>query len=944
MEKNAVKKILCLAFVCTLAASIAVDMLAGSSYAWNQSAAVLQTTGGPAELELIDQFGFTNPWGMITSGNLAFVGQQIGKSSEVVILDLTDPQHLAVLSVISLASEDDIPDNEIAYPLGVINDILYIGVPSLVSTGWLTTPGIELYNISDATTPILIGEFSLEGEYPVKMEISGNYAYLLCNYGGIDVLDISNPTSPSLIGEFEEGPYPYPDYSALDIQGTYAYTLNGYLMIYDILNPSTPVLVSTYQPVDYRGLQDSITVDGNYAYAYAYSIYSEPAMKVFDISDPAHPVLLTEMPIGFFRVKQFITSGGLLYVVAHDGLQIFNISDPLAPQLLATYPGMEGIAAQPQEEDTAAFLDMVGFQILDTSDPSHPTRLGIHAWPQAYCVGSGNYIAASSTNLFTVRNTRSGAFLQVIDISTPGSPQVTNVLPIDSGIRGEMLISGSMLYVPTELGLQVVDITNPADLQTASLKFLAPTYITRVTVDVQSETAVVLSKKDVSWNGYQGMLSFVDVTNPLTPLLLGSFELDQDAYDVSVENQGAATIAYITTATGWLALDISNPTAPTVLFRDTTMPVEEGKSNLIDTVSQNRQTMAYLAISGDPGELVAVDVSDPANPVTRGSFSTTWAPPTFLSVEGTLVYFGTWWVDWEHKAVILVDFGRPEQPSWIGTAPLPPDWFDYASLSDDYLIAIDETDVYIFAKRGSLDGRVTDHNILPIEGVTLSLNTGAATRSDTDGLFAFPDLEFGSYTITPTLSGYSFMPSWATKDVFVSGWQSFVMLASPVSITLEPAITTTLTYTDVQGLPTTFTFLPGLVSTTTTAHITPTLVDTYYGLDFAGHAFDLALQAGGTSIYSTTFPVPVSAAIRYSPQDTAVISDTPSLALYYLEEGVWVVADGGCDPAGTPPAQEAGIYRGVICQQGTYALFGDTYAIALPQVSYGSQSSAVPPP
>ena len=937
------KKMLCLAFACTLATSIAVAALAGSSYAWNQPAAVLQTTGGPAELELTDQFGLTNPLGMITYGNLAFVGQQIGKSSEVVILDYTDPQHITVLSVISLASEDDIPDNEIAYPLAVINDILYVGVPALVSTGWLMTPGIALYNISEVTNPIHISDFSLDGEYPVKVEISGNNAYLLGNYGGIDVLDISDPTNPSLIGEFEEGPNPYSGYSALDIQGTYAYTLSGYLMIYDISNPSTPVLVSTYQPVDYPGLQDSITVDGNYAYAYAYSIYSEPAMKVFDISDSAHPMLLTKMPLGFIRVKQLITSGGLLYIVAHDGLQIYDVSDPLAPQLLATYPSMEGVAAQPQG-DTTAYLDLLGFQTVDTSDPAHPERIGIHAWPQAYSVGSGNYVAASGTNLFTVRNTYSSAFLQVIDISTPRSPQVTNVLPIDSGIRGEMLISGSMLYVPTELGLQVVDITNPSDLQTASLKFLAPTYTTRVAVDVQSGTAVVLSKKEVSWNVYEGLLSTVDVTNPLTPLLLGSFELDQDAYDVSVENQGAATIAYITTDTGWLALDISDPTAPAVIFRDTTMPVEEGRSNLIDTVSQNGQTMAYLAIPGDPGELIAVDVSDPANPVTRGSFSTTWAPPTFLSVEETLVYFATWAVDWENKAVVLVDFAQPEHPLWVGTASLPPYWFDHASLSDDYLIAIDFTDVYIFAKHGSLEGRVTDHNILTIEGVALTLNTGAATLSDADGLFAFPDLEFGSYNITPTLPGYSFVPSWATKDVFVAGWQSFVMLASPVSITLEPGITTTLIYIDVQGLPSRFIFPSGLISTTTTAYITPTLVDTYFGLDFAGHAFELRLQGGESPAQGATFPVPVSVNIQYSPQDTAVISDTANLGLYYLGEGGWVESDGGCDLAGIPPIQEPGIFRGVICQQGTYALFGVTYAIALPQVSYGSDTSEIPPP
>jgi hypothetical protein len=81
--------------------------------------------------------------------------------------------------------------------------------------------------------------------------------------------------------------------------------------------------------------------------------------------------------------------------------------------------------------------------------------------------------------------------------------------------------------------------------------------------------------------------------------------------------------------------------------------------------------------------------------------------------------------------------------------------------------------------------------------------------------------------------------------------------------------------------------------------------------------------------------VPVSVTIQYSSEDTAVISDTASLALYRLEGEIWVEADDRCSLAGTPLAQEPGIFEGAICQEGTYALFGTTHAIALPQVSYG---------
>ena len=123
-----------------------------------------------------------------------------------------------------------------------------------------------------------------------------------------------------------------------------------------------------------------------------------------------------------------------------------------------------------------------------------------------------------------------------------------------------------------------------------------------------------------------------------------------------------------------------------------------------------------------------------------------------------------------------------------------------------YVTILSRTDVYLFANRARLEGQVTDHNLLPIEGVTLALSNGATDLTGPDGLYAFQDLVIGSYAITPTLDGYVFVPPFAVKEDFVSSWQSFILLAPPVSTTLEPGITTTLTYTDVQGLPTSFIF------------------------------------------------------------------------------------------------------------------------------------------
>jgi murein DD-endopeptidase MepM/ murein hydrolase activator NlpD len=56
-------------------------------------------------------------------------------------------------------------------------------------------------------------------------------------------------------------------------------------------------------------------------------------------------------------------------------------------------------------------------------------------------------------------------------------------------------------------------------------------------------------------------------------------------------------------------------------------------------------------------------------------------------------------------------------------------------------------------------GQVKDNNGAGISGVTISLNTGASTTTDSKGKYSFVNLESGSYTLTPSKNGYTFSPS-----------------------------------------------------------------------------------------------------------------------------------------------------------------------------------------
>ena len=216
-----------------------------------------------------------------------------------------------------------------------------------------------------------------------------------------------------------------------------------------------------------------------------------------------------------------------------------------------------------------------------------------------------------------------------------------------------------------------------------------------------------------------------------------------------------------------------------------------------------------------------------------------------------------------------------------------------ASLGKKYLYTtVGYSPITVFSMTGDLNGRVTDPNYNPVTGITLTLSTGEETLTGADGAYLFPDLDFGDYVVTPTLGTYAFSP--ARRDVNIpSDWvsQDFVILPAPVSTLLEPGIATTLTYTDVQGLPTSFFFPSGLVSSTATALVTPTLATGFFGHKFAGHAFELSIDSGLLTNPDEQFSVPVSVTIQYSLEDTAGITDTTRLALYRSDGSTWTEAE-----------------------------------------------------
>ncbi len=140
--------------------------------------------------------------------------------------------------------------------------MLYIG----------SNTGVRILDISDPIRPVEVSEFDhvttcdpvvANGEIAIATlrggtECGGNLSQL-------DVIDLSNIHNPELIGEFElVNPYGL-GFSAT--QSNYIYVCDGYsgLKVFDISNPSNPVLSKSYENIealDVISSQDGLIVLG----------------------------------------------------------------------------------------------------------------------------------------------------------------------------------------------------------------------------------------------------------------------------------------------------------------------------------------------------------------------------------------------------------------------------------------------------------------------------------------------------------------------------------------------------------------------------------------------------------------------------------------------------------------------------------------------------------
>jgi hypothetical protein len=306
--------------------------------------------------------------------------------------------------------------------------------------GW-SYGGISIVDMSDPAQPVAVGSYDAPAsvwdvgvtEDPAQGKA---YAFVATQGDGLHVVDVSDPTAPRQIGSLGI-------FGATDVfvRGTYAYVAaqsscsmfwwicSGRVLSVDFSTPSAPVMVSAYDPPG--GFPDMVMA-GSYLYLLSHfpAVPEGPGdtddehgwrVRVVDISDPA---ALTE--VGTYDLAESVEitgiairdrylhlgAGGLLSLcfcdvqLGGDRHLVLDVSDPTSPTRIGLYddasdPAVPAGARCPGEPEVvsgnyAYVVDDRGLEIRDISDPTTPSVVGFYLTPRyARCGDTRNVELAS---------------------------------------------------------------------------------------------------------------------------------------------------------------------------------------------------------------------------------------------------------------------------------------------------------------------------------------------------------------------------------------------------------------------------------------------------------------------------------------------------------------------------------------------------------------------
>jgi hypothetical protein len=357
-----------------------------------------------------------------------------------------------------------------------------------LSSGNLTTQTATIQGLTVSGSASIAGSASVAGNFTAatstlsSLTVSGQ-ATFSANLG----IGTANPSAPFFVAG-NSGPAVTGTASGVStgdseiaIRGSYAYSARSSdtsLLITDISNPAHPVLVSTYTLGNDACAAD-VKVVGQYAYLM--SVCSS-SIATFDIADAKHPVLMSRGATLNFPVG-FDVQGKFAYT-ARDPLTVTDISNPTS-QINVTQTTVTNLIGAGKQMGNLSvsgrymYLTMLpsatpNFYIIDlgsSTTPSVKSSLTINDSLNdsgGSTIGGGPIVRGRYVYLIGLHG------LYIVDVSDATTPVLAGSISI-SATTGGLQVQGRYAYIAQSNGVAVYDVSNVASPAFLGLLTSTPT-------------------------------------------------------------------------------------------------------------------------------------------------------------------------------------------------------------------------------------------------------------------------------------------------------------------------------------------------------------------------------------------------------------------------------------------------------------------------------------
>ncbi len=457
--------------------------------------------------------------------------------------------------------------------------------------------------------------------------------------------------------------------AAVVVAGNYAYVANadaaegGGLRVVDISDLAHPVVIGS---VETSGTSKGLVVVGDYAY-----LANNWRMHIVDISTPTDPQLVATFDPPSTGARDVAVWGQYAFLASgSSGIRIISLVDPLDPQQVGQFD-TPGMAQNVLANNNRLYIadGSSGLLIYNIRWPSQPKFMGAVDTGTATGVAVGSRFARGSC--LYVSDAENG--LVIVDVVRPWQPQILNSVPVHGYAEA---VAASLRYayvIDHNIGLQIIDIAGGGS---HGITLTVPQYPTFNGLTIRDGTVFLTG----------GGLTILDPANREQPDPLAVVDLHSSARDLAIKDNFAFVLAGRTNY-NLQTVAISDPLDPQI---NHTLPLAlpAGDDATDIAIAGDYGYIAHGNLNYGGGGLLVVDLSPPLDPVIANSIETTDAAQS-MHISGNSIYL----VDLQN--LLVADIADPESPELVATLITPGTAVDVTVSGDFAYIADSEEGLFV---------------------------------------------------------------------------------------------------------------------------------------------------------------------------------------------------------------------------------------------------------